>query len=112
MGPSGVPRDIVEGVIERSGGVPLFVEKVMRLLLERGERGSAQAIRPTLQQSLVARLDRLGTASETAQIGAALGRGCAQSSATVRRRGTADSRLPFRVLTHNGTHATRIRRPC
>ena len=69
-----LPRDIVEGVSERTGGVPLFVEEVTRLLLERGEQGGAQAIPPTLQQSLAARLDRLGAARETAQIGAVLGR--------------------------------------
>jgi predicted ATPase len=44
-------------------------------LLERGEQGGAQSIPPTLQQSLAARLDRLGSAHETAQIGAVLGRG-------------------------------------
>ena len=70
-----LPRDIVEGVSERTGGVPLFVEEVTRLLLERGEQGGAQAIPPTLQQSLAARLDRLGGAREAAQIGAVLGRG-------------------------------------
>ena len=70
-----LPRDIVEGVSERTGGVPLFVEEVTRLLLERGEQGGAQAIPPTLQQSLAARLDRLGSARETALIGAVLGRG-------------------------------------
>jgi class 3 adenylate cyclase len=61
-----LPRNIVEGVNERTGGVPLFVEEVTRLLLERGEQGGAQAIPPTLQQSLAARLDRLGSARETA----------------------------------------------
>jgi predicted ATPase len=61
-------------VSERTGGVPLFVEEVTRLLLERGERGGVQAIPPTLQQSLAARLDRLGSAREVAQIGAVLGR--------------------------------------
>ena len=60
---------------ERTGGVPLFVEEVTRLLLERGEQGSLQAIPPTLQQSLTARLDRLGPAREVAQIGAVIGRG-------------------------------------
>ena len=59
---------------ERTGGVPLFVEEVTRLLLERGEQGGLQAIPPTLQQSLAARLDRLGDAREVAQIGAVLGR--------------------------------------
>jgi class 3 adenylate cyclase/tetratricopeptide (TPR) repeat protein len=69
-----LPPDVVDGVGERTGGVPLFVEEVTRLLLERGENGGAQAIPPTLQQSLAARLDRLGDAREVAQIGAVLGR--------------------------------------
>jgi class 3 adenylate cyclase/tetratricopeptide (TPR) repeat protein len=67
-------KEVVEGVSERTGGVPLFVEEVARLLLERGEAGGLQAIPPTLQQSLAARLDRLGEAREVAQIGAVLGR--------------------------------------
>ena len=67
-------KEVIEGVSERTGGVPLFVEEVTRLLLERGEQGGVQAIPPTLQQSLAARLDRLGPAREVAQIGAVLGR--------------------------------------
>jgi len=67
-------KEVVEGVSERTGGVPLFVEEVTRLLLERGEQGGVQAIPPTLQQSLAARLDQLGPAREVAQIGAVLGR--------------------------------------
>ena len=67
-------REMVERVSERTGGVPLFVEEVTRLLLERGEAGGLQTIPPTLQQSLAARLDRLGEAREVAQIGAVLGR--------------------------------------
>ena len=69
-----LPQDVVERVNERTGGVPLFVEEVTRLLVERGEQGGVQAIPPTLQQSLAARLDRLGPAREVAQIGAVLGR--------------------------------------
>ena len=46
-----------------------------RLLIERDAQGGAQAIPPTLQQSLAARLDRLGETREVAQIGAVLGRG-------------------------------------
>jgi class 3 adenylate cyclase/predicted ATPase len=69
-----LPKEVVDGVTERTGGVPLFVEEVTRLLLERGERGAFQAIPPTLQQSLMARLDRLGSAREVAQIGAVIGR--------------------------------------
>src|SRR6516225_4095580 len=67
-------KDVIDGVSERTGGVPLFIEEVTRLLLERGEPGGLQAIPPTLQQSLAARLDRLGAAREVAQIGAVLGR--------------------------------------
>ena len=67
-------KEVVEGVTERTGGVPLFVEELTRLLLERGEQGTLQAIPPTLQQSLTARLDRLGSAREVAQIGAVIGR--------------------------------------
>ena len=68
-------EEMVESVSERTGGVPLFVEEVTRLLLERGvEGGGLQTIPPTLRQSLAARLDRLGEAREVAQIGAVLGR--------------------------------------
>ncbi len=70
-----LPREVVEGVAARTGGVPLFVEEVTRLLLERGEQGGIQAIPPTLQQSLMARLDRLGPAREVAQVGSVIGRG-------------------------------------
>ena len=69
-----LPKEVVEGVTERTGGVPLFVEELTRLLLERGEQGGIQAIPPTLQQSLTARLDRLGSAREVAQIAAVIGR--------------------------------------
>jgi class 3 adenylate cyclase len=68
-----LPKEVVEGVMERTGGVPLFVEEVTRLLLERGEQGGIQAIPPTLHQSLTARLDRLGPAREVAQIGSVIG---------------------------------------
>ena len=66
--------ETIDRVGERTGGVPLFVEEVTRLLLERDAQGGAHAIPPTLQQSLAARLDRLGEAREVAQIGAVLGR--------------------------------------
>jgi class 3 adenylate cyclase len=71
-----LPRDVVEDVAARTGGVPLFVEEVTRLLLERGEQGAGiEAIPPTLQQSLMARLDRLGPAREVAQVASVIGRG-------------------------------------
>jgi class 3 adenylate cyclase/predicted ATPase len=67
-----LPTEVMRRVSERAGGVPLFIEEVTQLVLERGER--AYAIPPTLQQSLAARLDRLGPAREVAQLGAVLGR--------------------------------------
>jgi len=67
-------HEVVDDVAARTGGVPLFIEEVTRLLLERGEQGGAQTIPPTLQQSLMARLDRLGPAREVAQIGSVIGR--------------------------------------
>jgi class 3 adenylate cyclase len=51
--------EMIDGVGERTGGVPLFVEEVTRLLLERNAQGGAQAIPLTLQQSLaLGRADR------------------------------------------------------
>jgi class 3 adenylate cyclase/predicted ATPase len=69
-----LPREVIDGVAKRTGGVPLFVEEVTRLLLERGVQGGIQTIPPTLQQSFTARLDRLGSAREVAQIAAVIGR--------------------------------------
>ncbi len=66
--------DVMRRVGERAGGVPLFIEEVTQLVLERGERRGAEAIPSTLRQSLAARLDRLGSSREVAQIGAVLGR--------------------------------------
>jgi predicted ATPase len=70
-----LPREVVDNVAARTGGVPLFVEEVTRLLLERGDKGGIHVIPPSLQQSLMARLDRLGPAREVAQVGSVIGRG-------------------------------------
>ena len=59
---------------ERTGGVPLFVEEVTRLLLERGEDGGLQAIPPTLAAVARGAARPAGRAREVAQIGAVLGR--------------------------------------
>jgi class 3 adenylate cyclase/predicted ATPase len=70
-----LPKQVVDSVTERTGGVPLFVEEVTRLLLERGEKDGIHVIPPSLQQSLMARLDRLGPARDVAQVGSVIGRG-------------------------------------
>jgi hypothetical protein len=70
-----LPREVVDNVAARTGGVPLFVEEVTRLLLERSDKGGIHVIPPSLQQSLMARLDRLGPAREVAQVGSVIGHG-------------------------------------
>ena len=71
---------IVEQIVIRSDGVPLFVEELTKSVLESvsTENGDGSAIEDiipaTLQSSLVARLDRLDEAKETAQLGAVIGR--------------------------------------
>jgi predicted ATPase len=66
--------ETVETVIERTGGVPLFVEELTRAVLESGSAKLAgREIPVTLHDSLMARLDRLGPAREIIQIGAVIG---------------------------------------
>lgn len=81
-----LPAAAVAEIVRRADGVPLYLEELTRAVLESGmlsERGgeyvldgplTALAIPATLQDSLTARLDRLSTAKEVAQIAATLGR--------------------------------------
>jgi class 3 adenylate cyclase/tetratricopeptide (TPR) repeat protein len=83
-GGKALPKEITDQIIDRTDGVPLFIEELTKSVvdsggvIEAGDRyavtGSALAIPTTLQASLLARLDRLASAREVAQIGAALGR--------------------------------------
>jgi class 3 adenylate cyclase/tetratricopeptide (TPR) repeat protein len=82
-----LPDDVVEEIVARSDGVPLFLEEVTRAALEsagadalHGENATPvptkldRAVPATLNASLIARLDRIGsTAKEIAQVGAAIG---------------------------------------
>jgi class 3 adenylate cyclase/tetratricopeptide (TPR) repeat protein len=65
--------ETIEAVVERTGGVPLFVEELTRAVLEGGANLAGRAIPATLHDSLMARLDQLGAAKEVAQIGAVIG---------------------------------------
>jgi predicted ATPase len=76
---------IREDIIERTDGIPLFVEEMTKAILESESEGAAKraasaipnsgrAVPGTLQASLLARLDRLGSAKEVAQVAAAIGR--------------------------------------
>ncbi|WP_051310533.1 BTAD domain-containing putative transcriptional regulator [Bradyrhizobium sp. Cp5.3] len=81
-----LPQDILDQIVDRTDGVPLFVEELTRSVMESGvldEAGGRNgaggqviplAIPSTLQASLLARLDRLPETHEVVQIGAALGR--------------------------------------
>lgn len=81
-----MPRELVEQVVAKTDGIPLFVEELVKmaqdtaLLVEEPERyvlagpPRALAIPDTLQGSLTARLDHVGTSKHVAQIGAVIGR--------------------------------------
>lgn len=81
-----LPDEVVDQIVDRTDGVPLFVEELTKSVLESGflRRESDRyvldgalpplAIPTTLNDSLMARLDRLGSVRHIAQIGAAIGR--------------------------------------
>src|SRR5262249_2562823 len=81
-----LPREVLQQIVAKTDGVPLFVEELTKMVLESGLITAVEnryeltgslpplAIPSTLQDSLMARLDRLGTAREIAQLGATLGR--------------------------------------
>jgi class 3 adenylate cyclase/predicted ATPase len=93
-----IPASIRQDIIERTDGIPLFVEEMTKAVLEAeseiesrrtlvGAPSPAAAVPASLHASLMARLDRLGPAKEVAQIGAAIGREFSRAllSAVVRR---------------------------
>jgi predicted ATPase len=80
-----IPTNIRQDIIERTDGIPLFVEEMTKAMLEAegedaarqtvaADPSSARTVPASLHASLMARLDRLGPAKEVAQIGAAIGR--------------------------------------
>jgi predicted ATPase len=81
-----LPAEVVEQIVARTDGVPLFVEELTRTVMESGllQEGEERyeltgplpplAIPTTLHDSLMARLDRLATVKVLAQLGAMLGR--------------------------------------
>ena len=84
-GNKALPADVMAEIVERTDGIPLFVEEMTKAVLEAESEGEARrtvaaipspalAVPASLHASLMARLDRLGPAKEVAQIGAAIGR--------------------------------------
>ena len=70
-----VPDDVIERIVSRTDGVPLFVEELTKSLVEGGLDIADADIPATLQASLMARLDRLGSeAKGIAQTAAVIGR--------------------------------------
>ena len=84
-GTSTLPADVIAEIVQRTDGIPLFVEEMTKAVVEAGSESAArqtaatipsvaQAIPASLHASLMSRLDRLGPAKELAQVGAAIGR--------------------------------------
>ncbi len=104
----------MQDIIERTDGIPLFVEEMTKAVLEAESEGEAQrtaatvpssalAVPASLHASLMARLDRLGPAKEVAQIGAAIGREFSYAlMATVARKAEADLASALDRLTAAG----------
>jgi TOMM system kinase/cyclase fusion protein len=69
-----LPDDVRQQIIARTDGVPLFIEELTKTLLEAGWIGTEQDIPSTLNGSLMARLDRLRTGKEVAQMASVIGR--------------------------------------
>jgi predicted ATPase len=85
VGNKELSADVMAEIVERTDGIPLFVEEMTKAVLEAEGEGEARrtagavpapalAVPASLHASLMARLDRLGSAKEVAQIGAAIGR--------------------------------------
>jgi predicted ATPase len=80
-----LPQNVRQDIIERTDGIPLFVEEMTKAVIEASGEQPAErvvssvpspsvAVPASLHASLMARLDRLGSAKELAQIGATIGR--------------------------------------
>jgi predicted ATPase len=85
VGNKELPTDVMAQIVQRTDGIPLFVEEMTKAVLEAEGEGEARrtaaaasspalAVPASLHASLMARLDRLGPAKEVAQIGAVVGR--------------------------------------
>jgi tetratricopeptide (TPR) repeat protein len=65
---------VQQQIIERTDGVPLFVEELTRSAIELGDTDDWRDLPTTLRDSLTTRLARLGTAKEVAQLASVIGR--------------------------------------
>ena len=114
VGNKELPADVMAEIVERTDGIPLFVEEMTKAVLEAEGEGEARrtvaavpspalAVPASLHASLMARLDRLGSAKEVAQIGAAIGREFSYAlMASVARKAEADLASALDRLTAAG----------
>ena len=112
-----LPHEILDHIVQRTDGVPLFVEELTSMLVESGMLREeeeqfvleqpllALAIPASLQASLMARLDRLAPVKEVAQIGATIGREFSYEL-------LAAGRAPYRCSTDQCTRPTHRGWPC
>ena len=101
-----LPPEVVEQIVAKTDGVPLFVEELTKMVLESGLLQECEeryeltgplrplAIPATLHDSLMARLDRLATVKSLAQLGATLGREFSYDPAAGRRAVGRGDRAP------------------
>jgi class 3 adenylate cyclase/predicted ATPase len=114
VGNKPVPASIRQDIIERTDGIPLFVEEMTKAVLEADSESAAEhavaavpspalAVPASLHASLMARLDRLGLAKEVAQIGAVIGREFSYALLTaVVRKPEAELNLALDRLVQSG----------
>jgi class 3 adenylate cyclase/predicted ATPase len=114
LGPNRLSAGTRQDIIERTDGIPLFVEEMTKAVLEAESEGEARRTaaavpspaRPvpaSLHASLMARLDRLGPAKEVAQIGAAIGREFSHALlASVLRKPEVELRSALERISHAG----------
>ena len=128
VGNKALPADVMAEIVERTDGIPLFVEEMTKAVLEAESEGAARrtvaavpspalAVPASLHASLMARLDRLGPAKEVAQIGSAIGREfshalLARWCASPRRSWGRRSTVSFRQACCSGRACRRRRATC
>ena len=128
VGNKELPADVMAEIVERTDGIPLFVEEMTKAVLEAESEGEARrtaaavpspalAVPASLHASLMARLDRLGPAKEVAQIGAAIGREFSHALlAAVVRKPEAElgrrSTVSLRLVCCSGRACRRMRPTC
>ena len=117
-GGKALPPEVVEQIVAKTDGVPLFVEELTKMVLESGllREGEERyeltgplpplAIPATLQDSLMARLDRLATVKAVAQLAARIGRSFPMSCSRRSPRGRGNVAARSAAVGGGGTRVS------